>query len=310
MRTSSAGQNKTQGWRHRLIRMLRLFTFGLVAAFVMLGAGYEIIMIEVMTRPFQGAVCCATPADWGFQYENVTFTSNDGIRLAGWHIPTQNGATIILLHGYNAHRLGMAWHAQVLARHGYGILMYDLRAHGESTGNIRSFGWADVNDVSAAVDFLAAQADVDPERIGILGFSMGGQIALRAAAQTERLRAVIADDPSFGNTRDAGEPHTFTDYIVHASRWILFRGIALRSGVRPPAPVIEVIGDIAPRPLLVISSNPGADNAFRRYYDYAKEPKALWVVPNAWHGGNWSVAPAAYEQTMVTFFDQALLDTP
>ncbi len=310
MRIQPATQPGTKARRHRLTHMLRLLAFGLVVTFLMLGIGYEVLMIAVMTRPVPGVICCATPADWGYKYESVSFTSADDIQLSGWHIPTQNGATVILLHGYNAHRMGMAWHAQVLARHGYGVLLYDLRAHGASTGDIRSFGWADVRDVNAAVDFLAAQADVDPARIGILGFSMGGQIALRAAAQNGRLRAVIADDPSFGNTRDAGQPRTLEGYVVHASRWILFQGIALRSGVKPPMPVMDVVGEIAPRPLLIISSDPGEDNAFRRYYDYAKEPRTLWVIPNSWHGGNWSVAPEAYAQTMIAFFDQSLLDTP
>lgn len=303
-------QHNTREERQRLTHMLRLFAFGLIVTFIMLGAGYEILMIEMMTRPYPSSICCTTPADWGFQYEDVTFTSADGIRLAGWHIPTQNGATIILLHGYFSQRTGMTWHAQALARDGYGVLLYDLRAHGESEGNRRSYGWGDVTDVMAALDFLTAQDGVDPERIGILGFSMGGQIALRATAQTERLRAVIADDPSLGNTRDAGKPHTFNDYIVHASRWMLFQGIALRSGVKPPAPIIDVIDTIAPRPLLVISSEPGQGSAFGRYYDYAKEPKALWEVPNSWHGGNWVAAPEIYEQTMLAFFNQTLLGEP
>ena len=293
---------------YRLLRLVRLFLVGLTGAFIVLGIAYEVLFIQILTRPAPSDICCTTPADWGFAYDAVTFTSEDGTQLSGWHIPAKNQATVILLHGYNNNRMGMTWHAEVLARHDYGVLLYDLRGHGESGGDRRSFGWADVDDVVAALNFLDAQATRDSERVGILGFSIGGQIALRATADTNRLHAVIADDPSFAAIRDTGSPTTLTDYAIYLNRWLMFQGIALRNGMAPPAPIIDIIGDIAPRPLLLISSEYGnADSTVRRYDANAREPKALWEIPAAWHGGEWTVAPEEYEARMIAFFDQALL---
>lgn len=297
--------------RYRLTRLARLFLAGLVWTFAILDIAYEAFLVRALIRPAPSLPCCTTPADWGFAYDAVTFTGADGTQLSGWHIPSQNGATIILLHGYGSNRTGMLWHAQVLAQHGYGVLLYDLRAHGESGGDVRSFGWADVADVSAALDFLDAQATAAPARVGILGFSMGGQIALRAAASTSRIRAVIADDPSYAAIRDTGDPRTLKDCSIYLNRWLTFQGIALRTGIAPPPAITDVIADIAPRPLLLISSefeNP--DSTCRRYYASAQAPKTLWEIPAAWHSGTWIVAAEEYEARMIEFFDQALLNKP
>lgn len=75
--------------------------------------------IYLLARPARAAVCCLTPADSGFAYEDVTLTASDGVSLAGWYIPSQNGAAVILLHGYGGSRLGTWFQAQTLAAAGY-----------------------------------------------------------------------------------------------------------------------------------------------------------------------------------------------
>ena len=94
----------------------------------------------------------------------MTFTGGDGVTLAGWFAPPENGATIILLHGYGGNRLGMRWHAEVLVEAGYGVLMYDERASGESGGTVRSFGWQDGADVGGAVEYLKRALLLDDTR--------------------------------------------------------------------------------------------------------------------------------------------------
>ena len=92
-----------------------------------------------------------------------------------------------MLHGYGGHRALMLLHAQALARAGFGVLFYDLRGHSQSGGDQRTFGWADVADVEAAVQYLQSRSGIEPEHIGIFGFSMGGQIALRGRCPAEQL---------------------------------------------------------------------------------------------------------------------------
>ncbi|MFB0535557.1 MAG: hypothetical protein ACETWR_11305, partial [Anaerolineae bacterium] len=66
----------------------------------------------------------STPAERGLSFEPVTFTSTDGLRLAGWYIPSRNGATIILCHGLGTNRADMLPQAVLLAEHGYGSLLF------------------------------------------------------------------------------------------------------------------------------------------------------------------------------------------
>ncbi|HLA43691.1 MAG TPA: alpha/beta fold hydrolase, partial [Aggregatilineales bacterium] len=154
----------------------------------------NLVVYGAIYAPAHSKIGDETPSDWGFTYEDVSFVSEDNLTLRGWYIPSQNSAAIILLHGYGGNRRAMKFMAQALAGTGYGVLMYDMRGHGESDGNSRSFGWKDVPDVLAAVDFLQKQPDV--EKIGILGHSVGAQVTVRAAAQTDEIEAVIMDGVS------------------------------------------------------------------------------------------------------------------
>ncbi len=285
----------------------RLLLFGLVVGLPAICGTIEVLYVEGATRPAPSPPCCITPGDLGLSYESVTFTS-DGIKFAGWYIPSRNRAAVILLHGYGNNRAMMLGQAQLLAQQGYGVLLYDLRGHGESGGTMRAYGWQDANDVNGALDYLQTRADVDQTRIGILGFSIGGQIAIRAAAQNQRLKAVIADDPGFVTGDDAPPPASFTEWPIYAMTWVDCKGIELRTGVTPPPGVVRVIGQIAPRPLLLIAT--GQDMGYRliqHYYDLAGEPKTLWQIPETYHGGELSARPQEYAQRVTAFFDQALL---
>lgn len=113
-----------------------LIGFSLVAivvgyfAYVYLGVSY--FMAKGFTEPRRMEVCRVTPADKGLAYEDVEFTTEDGITIHGWYIPSENHAAVILLHSMASNRMGTMDHALMFARHGYSMLMIDLRAHGES----------------------------------------------------------------------------------------------------------------------------------------------------------------------------------
>src|SRR5512139_2035087 len=123
-----------------LLRVLKLIGFAMIA-FVIIGGAvmiYEddqVVRSDLAPAPSQVEI----PNDLAFQVEEVTFKGGDNLTLAGWFTPPENGATIILLHGYGGNRTAMIWHAQVLVKAGYGVLMYDERASGESEGTQRSY---------------------------------------------------------------------------------------------------------------------------------------------------------------------------
>jgi pimeloyl-ACP methyl ester carboxylesterase len=280
--------------------------FTLIAAPSVLAAGYVCAMVETLVSPANGPVCCGTPADLGLAYEDVAFTGARGATLSGWLIPPRNGAVVILLHGYGSTRGEMLPHAAMLARHGYGLLLYDMRGHGQSQRTTRSLGWLDVEDVRAAVGWLQVLGAA-PAGVGILGFSVGGEVAIRAAAQDTRIAAVVADGPSAAVMQDFAPARSFSDYLAAAMRWLGDRYLGLRSSVDPPPGVAAVIRRISPRPLLLISSGAAYEpEVVRHYYDHAAAPKDLLEIPEAWHGGGLTVRPEEYEARVVALFDQAL----
>ena len=106
------------------------------------------------------AVGLDTPRAHGLAYEDVTFSTADGVELSGWYVPSRNGAAVVLLHGAGSTRSAVLAHAVVLADDGFGVLLYDARGHGRSQGRAMDFGWYGDLDVAAAVDFVAGQAGV------------------------------------------------------------------------------------------------------------------------------------------------------
>ena len=77
-----------------------------------------------------------TPAECGIPFEEVETTSEDGFRLVGWYIPSQDGAVIIAQHGYRGRRQNMLNDARILHQHGYGVLVTTVRAHDQSDGEM------------------------------------------------------------------------------------------------------------------------------------------------------------------------------
>jgi len=268
---------------------------------------FVFISAETLIQPAHTTLGGITPADRGLTYENVTLATSDGLTLRGWYLPSHNGAAIILLHGYGGNRLEMLQRAALLAKHGYGVLLYDERASGESDGDKRTFGWLDVNDVPLALTYLHTRSEIAPQRIGILGFSIGGQIALRAAAQSDQLKAVIAEEPGFARISDVPDVPTMEDKFYVVSYWLGEKWLSLRTRVPIPEGVVDGLPRIAPRPILFIATGQDYGRALVKYFfDRAGEAKQWWEVPETTHGGSPQAHPDEYEATIVNFLDRAL----
>jgi pimeloyl-ACP methyl ester carboxylesterase len=289
---------------------VRLLTIGLIGGLTLACAVIELIYVVSVSRPAPSAV--GNPPQNGDEivYLPVTLSNKeDQIQLSGWYILSQNRAAVILLHGFGSNRLEMISRAEALARHGYGVLLYDLRGHGESQGDSRTFGWEDLSDVGSALQFLANRDEIDPERIGILGFSTGGQIAIRAAAEYSQIQAVIADDPAFVTVDDAPRPVGFRQWTLYLVSWVDGRLVSLWTGTAIPQGIPDVLGAISPRPILFIDTGEAEGRLLVRYfYQAANDPKELWEIPESYHGGQFAARAQEYEERMITFFNAALLD--
>ena len=160
----------------------------------------------------------------GRPHEDVTLTTSDGLQLEGWYVPSRNRAAVLVFPGRSGNKQE---HARNLIGHGYGVLLVDNRGQGASEGDPNVFGWDDETDVNAALDFLAGRTDVEPDRIGGLGLSVGGETLLETAAHTDRLRAVVSEG---AGARTWREDHEMPDPM----RWYGMPFFAMASA-RPPS---------------------------------------------------------------------------
>ena len=241
-------------------------------------------------------------------HEDVSFTTSDGLRLSGWYVPSKNGAAVIAFPG----RAGTQKPARMLARHGYGVLLFDRRGEGESEGDPNAFGWGGYRDVDAAVRYLGRRADVEDGRIGGIGLSVGGEMMLEAAARSHGLKAVVSEG--------AGE-RSFREFrhITGGGKWpaapmylALTAGTTLFAGHAPPPSLTGLVRRIS-APLFFVYGEHGQEGERSlnpTYFANARAPKQIWEVPGSGHVGGIEARPAEYERRVVGFFDRALLHGP
>jgi fermentation-respiration switch protein FrsA (DUF1100 family) len=245
-------------------------------------------------------------ADLGAAYENVAFTTSDGLELKGWYIRSRNGAAVISFPG----RASSQKRAKMLARHGYGVLLFDRRGEGESEGDPNLFGWQGERDIHAAVAFLQGRPDVEPERIGGIGLSVGGEMMIEGAAESTALKAIVSEGASSRSVRD--------ELANPGGRWqeLIGNGVstaatAIFSNNLPPASLKSLAPKIAPRSVFFVygeRGQPSEQPANDAFYAAAGRPKAIWMVPGSKHIGGIDAQPKEYEQRVIAFFDGALLE--
>jgi fermentation-respiration switch protein FrsA (DUF1100 family) len=304
--------------RSRLTRwgLLLLWT-ALLTAVGVLAIGLEISRRYAYALAHPG--CSApqrTPTDVGISdYREVTFapqrstlTNPGGVRLTAWWLPSKNGAAVILIPGIGQARDGMLDQGAMLARHGYGVLLADPHPCADPDAAFTA-GYAEVDDVAGALAFVQAQPEVDSNRIGALGFSVGGATAIFSAAQLEGIRAVVSEG-NFYNLGDdiantGGNNSLLESFYTQAILFFYRRQTGVDARLISP---IHAIGQISPRPvLLIFGEREVASGHAREQFAAAGEPKSLWVVPGVGHGGYIQTWPEEYEGRVISFFDEALL---
>jgi uncharacterized protein len=237
------------------------------------------------------------------EYQDVELITKDHLILSAWYTPPKNGATILLAHGYNDNRPESLY--AMFAQNDYGVLAWDFRAHGTSEGEISSLGYHEQLDVEAALDFALAQVGV--EHIGAWGGSMGGTTVLLTASKRTEIEAVVADSafPSLEDVLRLNMPIKFVQPLV------LFFGEYHTSAQIEDVNAVDVIDQISPRVVFIIDGWQGGAiimNSPYRLYDAANEPKEIWVEDGVSHLGMFGNNPKRYEDKVIKFFDEWLLN--
>lgn len=260
------------------------------------------------------AVGPATPADRGFAYLDAEFATSDGVTVSGWYLPSTNGAAVVLLHGASSTRSAVLEHAPVLARHGYGVLLFDARGHGRSGGQAMEFGWFGNQDIAAALTYLQMRPEVDPQRLGAVGISMGGEQAVGAAATDTRIRAVVGEGVTGRTAADKGWlPQHWRGWIQRGIDAVLYGTADLLTEASPPIRLRDAVTEAAPRPVLLIAGGAvmgnaevDADNWIRAA---SPDTVQVWVVPDTGHTAALRTQPQQWEAEVIGFLDAALLQT-
>jgi len=161
-----------------------LFAIGVFLIFLSLSGFYSSIKPPKI-------VSNITPKNLGLEYEEVSFTASDGVRLAGWFIPSQreDAKTVVLLHGYPADK-GDILPVLAFLSEKYNLFLFDFRYLGESGGKYSTAGAKERDDFLAAVRFLKSRGI---DEVGVWGFSLGGAVALMTAADHPGIKAVISE---------------------------------------------------------------------------------------------------------------------
>ena len=197
----------------------------------------------------------------------------------------------------------------MLVRHGYGVLAARARGYDGSQGDPNLFGWAGEEDIDAAVAWLAHRPDVTRGRIGGIGFSVGGEMMLQAAASNPRLRAVVSEGAGSRSVRE--------DLLRGPRGWFAPAGGSAADGSRRRHERHGAPSG-ARRPRTAHRASPHLPNLRRAtastarsstcdYHRAASGPKVLWKIAEAGHVGGFQARPGEYEQRVSRFFDQALL---
>jgi dienelactone hydrolase len=190
------------------------------------------------------------------------------------------------------------------------VLLFDRRGEGESDGDPNAFGWDADRDMDAAVAYLQRRPEVDRHRIGGIGLSVGGETLLQTAAESNGLKAVVADGAGARSLREDLARAGTDKWGEIPTSLAITAGTMLFSNHAAPPNLMSLVHRIAPRPVFFIYGQHDQDNVRelnRGYYARAGEPKAIWQVAGASHTGGIDASPREYDRRVTAFFDAALL---
>ena len=282
----------------KILKTIAWFLFSILTIFISLGL-YG--LYDVMHPP-RKIPPGTTLREQNIQFQRIDLKTEDGISLAAWYTPPKNGVLVLLAHGYGDNR--PEWVYAFLAKADFGVLTWDARAHGESSGEVSTLGYREVLDVKAALDFSLKQDGVT--HVAGWGGSMGGATMIRATAEYPQIEALVVDSAfsSLEAEVDFLAPYTILNPLAK-----IFMAIGLGVDLDAVSPA-AVIGKISPRPIYIIhglKDTVASPEAAQTLFDAANEPKTLWLQEDAIHLGIHMQNPGRYQRRVIRFFEEFLL---
>ena len=288
--------------------------FLIQATFVLLVAGPLILLKPIRRKKdwYARFTNLLEPKDAGLPQENVTVETFDGFKLNAWFVRQKKKArgTIVYLHGVGDCKIAGVPFARSLYNRGFNIFLYDSRQHGESEGYYCTYGFYEKHDVSAVISYLQSRTNIKIGKIGVFGTSMGGAVAMQAAAIDPRIACLVSEG-SYTALRIV-----FVDYQKRIIKlpWHFLRNIALVQSQKLAnfkARLVAPVEDIkrVHVPVLIVH---GKNDSFikshysKMLYEAANKPKQFLLIEGAEHNDVWEIGGETYENSIASFFEEHL----
>jgi fermentation-respiration switch protein FrsA (DUF1100 family) len=243
----------------------------------------------------------------------VTIVARDRVTLAASYLvpPVSTGRCVLALHGIGDTREGMTYFSDMFLAQGYGILLPDSRAHGESGGMMITYGLLEKLD---ALDWAYWLRQQGCAQVYGFGESLGGAVLIQAAAVEPAFRAIVAECPyssleSVAEYRIAGMTH-LPAWAGYAFAWPIVKSteIYARATYGVALGSVSPVTDIArtQTPVLLIhglsdkETPPSQSEALARANSHA----SLWLVPNAGHVEASFVEPQEFRRRVLAWFSK------
>jgi dipeptidyl aminopeptidase/acylaminoacyl peptidase len=268
-----------------------------------LDVGYAWIFISQLVHPG-----CPDPTPiFGLTIpEEHWLETEDGHSIRIWYYPTKNHAVIIFFGGLTGSLGIQSFPIEALLQKGFGLVQVDTRACALPSASV-TLGGNELYDAEAALLFILENDQVDKGRIGAMGSSLGGATAIRLAKRHPEIQSVVRDG-GFSNLGEMLNPSSRNSIPIELFQITCLNIFRYTTGINPwDVSPIDDIKMIAPRPVMLIYGEAESNYGIEQYLA-AKKPKTLWIVPDGAHGMNYAIAPDEYEERLLTFFSQTLLN--
>ncbi len=284
----------------------------LVIAVVLCGVGGS-VLCEAALHPGRRPV----PPNPGAR--TVQVTARDGAILRGWMFTPDkpNGNAVLVLHGIADSRASQSGLAGMFLEHGYSVLTPDSRAHGESGGDIATYGLLEADDVHRWVSWLIddwhSGDDQSPRHVFGIGESLGGAVLIESLVVEPRFSAIVADSAFASLERVARDrvaeriplPPGIGRVLAGPPVWSAFLYARLRYGLDFRAASPEAALAQSMTPVLLIHGL--ADKLTLPEHSKIlaasnRQWTELWLVPGATHTGAFGTARAEFEERVIGFF--------
>jgi alpha-beta hydrolase superfamily lysophospholipase len=282
-----------------------------------------IAAIATVLCALAGAVLCETavhpprcPVPSNASALTVQATARDGIRLRGWLFKPgkPNGDAVLILHGIADSRASQVGLARMFLAQGYTVLAPDSRAHGESGGDLATYGLLEADDVHRWVSWLIA--DQNPRRVFGLGESLGGAVLIESLKVEPRFTAIVADSAFSSFERIARDrvaarlpfPQGVGRVLAAPPVWAGFAYACVRYGLdfRAASPEAALAQSSTPV-LLIHGLNDRQTPPVHSEILAASNRRCttLWLVPGAGHTGAFGAAPREFENRVLHFYQNS-----